>query len=197
MARTPKNIIQHQIHAHVRPQSETYPRLFDTTLPDNHINSKNSDFHCYIGDTEAKSIWKFLQRSAASFLNSHGFRFGIDYEIGARVLSDTVDKNEGNTQPVPKLIISNQNRFQYTEARLNKKKKWQVIIPLAILGKLVHLKMLVTKILFGLGAIQVILIGGGVLLYYYLKHNTLCKIEPHLIQSHSHVADVPMSSGTN
>lgn len=80
----------------MRPQNDTYPRLFDTTIPD-HTESTNSNCHCYIGDTEANSIWKFLQRTAASFLNSHGFRIGIDNKIGARVLSDTNDKNEGKT----------------------------------------------------------------------------------------------------
>lgn len=74
------------------------------------------------------------------------------------------------------------------EARL-KRKKWQVIVPLTILAKLIHLKVMLIKILLGLGLVQTTLIGGGALLYYYLKHNTICRFEPHVMHTHSHVTD--------
>lgn len=80
----------------------------------------------------------------------------------------------------------------YVDARLRKKKKWQVILPLAILGKLMHLKMMVFHVLVGIGVVQVILLGGGAFLFYYLKHNSfnsLVYAEPHLIHSHSHVLE--------
>lgn len=62
-------------------------------------------------------------------------------------------------------------------------------MPLAILGKLMHLKIMLLQILLGLGAIQTTLIAGGALLYYYLKYNTICRFEPHVLHTHSHVTD--------
>lgn len=63
-------------------------------------------------------------------------------------------------------------------------------MPLAILGKLMHLKLMLMQILFAVGAVQVTVLGGGALLYYYLKHHTICRFEPHVVHSHSHVSDV-------
>lgn len=91
-------------------------------------------------------------------------------------------------------VINDQKSHIIAEEERNaaKRKKWHVIIPLAILAKLIHLKTMVMKVLFGIGTIQVLLVGGGIILYYYLRHNTICKIEPHLIHSHSHVADASL-----
>lgn len=78
------------------------------------------------------------------------------------------------------------------EARAKKKKKKKklaLILPLTILLKLTHLKILVTKVLLGIGAVQLILIVGGALIFHYLKNNTLCKVQPHLVHTHSHVSD--------
>lgn len=72
---------------------------------------------------------------------------------------------------------------------MKKNKKLQIIIPLAILGKLVHLKFLIIQVLFGVGTIQLTLLGAAGAIFYYLKHKTLCKVEPHLITTHSHVAE--------
>lgn len=79
--------------------------------------------------------------------------------------------------------------FIWLDARLRKKKKWQVILPLAILGKLMHLKMMVFHVLVGVAIVQVTLLAGGIFLFHYLKHNALCSYEPHLIHSHSHILE--------
>lgn len=140
------------------------------------------------------SIQKFLQRAVASFLNNHGYRFDIDssQRFGARLIDldndDLAATHDGSNHEKHKIDKQLQNKWNFLEES-RKKKKWQVIVPLAILGKLMHMKMMLMKILFGIGAIQVILVGGGALLYYYLKHKTLCKFEPHLMHSHSHVSD--------
>lgn len=73
--------------------------------------------------------------------------------------------------------------------RKYKKRKWHIILPLAILLKLTHLKLMLLKVLLGIGGVQLILIVFGALLFHYLKNNTLCKIQPHLVHTHSHVAD--------
>lgn len=71
--------------------------------------------------------------------------------------------------------------------RLKKKKKWGVVLPLIILFKLMKLQMMVMKVMMGIGIIQLLLVVGGVSLYYYLKYNTLCKVQPHLVHTHSHL----------
>lgn len=66
-------------------------------------------------------------------------------------------------------------------------KKWHIIFPIAILIKLMHIKLMLNIALLAIGLLQILTIGGGVLLFHYLKNNTLCKINPHLIQTHSHI----------
>lgn len=44
----------------------------------------------FVGGTS--SMWQFLKRSLAAFLNAHGFRIGVDGNRGARVLSDDDDE---------------------------------------------------------------------------------------------------------
>lgn len=73
--------------------------------------------------------------------------------------------------------------------KLKRKRKWQIILPIAILLKLTHLKILAVKILLGIGGAQLLLIVGGALLFHYLKNNTLCKIQPHLVHTHSHITE--------
>lgn len=69
------------------------------------------------------------------------------------------------------------------------KKKLNMILPLAILLKVAHLKLTLLPILLGVGLIQLILIAGGALLFAYLRNNTHCRIQPHLVHSHSHVGE--------
>lgn len=146
------------------------------------------------------SIWKFLQRTVGAFLNTHGYRFAIDNNpnMGARLMdlspaageaaTGRDDSGAVGTEDKIKIHKNVQNKWNFfVESR--KKKKWHILVPLAILGKLMHINMMLSKILFGLGFIQTILIAGGGALYYYLKKHTLCKFEPHAVHSHSHVVD--------
>jgi len=68
-----------------------------------------------------------------------------------------------------------------------KKKKWLIILPLIILLKIAHLKMAVVGMLTAVLGMNVLLVGGVGWLIHYLKYKTMCKIHPHLVQTHSHV----------
>lgn len=112
---------------------------------------------------------KFLQRSLNTFIASHGVRIGIGADSGARFLHD--DDDDG-----------------FVEGRGKKKKKWSLILPLALMLKLVHMKLLLKPILLGVGLIQILLIAGGLFIFNYFRHSNICRIQPHLIHSHSHIA---------
>ncbi|XP_052863709.1 uncharacterized protein LOC128270349 [Anopheles cruzii] len=116
-------------------------------------------------DSELLKGAKFLQRSLNTFIASHGVQVGMGAESGARFMAD--------------------DDF---EARGKKKRKWSLILPLAVMLKLVHLKLLLKPILLGVGLIQVMLIGGGLLLFYFFRNTNICKIQPHVIHAHSHIS---------
>ncbi|XP_035772755.1 uncharacterized protein LOC118456260 [Anopheles albimanus] len=116
-------------------------------------------------DSELVKGAKFLQRSLNTFIASHGVQVGLGADSGARFLAD--------------------DDF---EARGKKKRKWSLILPLAVMLKLVHLKLLLKPILLGVGLIQVLLIGGGLLLFYFFRNTNICKIQPHVIHAHSHIS---------
>lgn len=127
-------------------------------------------------DNEMLRVAKFLQRSLNTFIATHGVRVGMGSDSGARVL-DEVSAN------------INANVDSAFEARGKKKKqRWSMILPLALMLKLVHMKLLLKPILLGVGLIQVLLIVGGFLIFNYFRHNNVCRIQPHLIHSHSHIA---------
>ncbi|XP_053698689.1 uncharacterized protein LOC128745640 [Sabethes cyaneus] len=117
-------------------------------------------------DNEMLKATKFLQRSLNTFIASHGVRIGIGADSGARFLEDDDD----------------------FEGRGKKKKKWSLILPLALMLKLVHMKLLLKPILLGVGLIQILLIAGGLFIFNYFRHSNICRIQPHLIHSHSHIA---------
>lgn len=125
-------------------------------------------------DNEMLRVAKFLQRSLNTFIATHGVRVGMGSDSGARFL------DEANAN-----INANVDAF---EARGKKKKRWSMILPLALMLKLVHMKLLLKPILLGVGLIQVLLIVGGFLIFNYFRHNNVCRIQPHLIHSHSHIA---------
>ncbi|XP_050087567.1 uncharacterized protein LOC126572366 [Anopheles aquasalis] len=116
-------------------------------------------------DSELVKGAKFLQRSLNTFIASHGVQVGVGADSGARFMAD--------------------DDF---EARGKKKRKWSMILPLAVMLKLVHLKLLLKPILLGVGLIQVLLIGGGLLLFYFFRNTNICKIQPHVIHAHSHIS---------
>lgn len=62
-------------------------------------------------------------------------------------------------------------------------------MPLIILMKIAHLKMTLVTLLLGVLGMNVLLVGAMGWLIHYLKFKTLCKIHPHLVQTHSHVYD--------
>ncbi|XP_055532813.1 uncharacterized protein LOC129722952 [Wyeomyia smithii] len=117
-------------------------------------------------DNEMLKATKFLQRSLNTFIASHGVRVGMGADSGARFLDD--DDN--------------------FEGRGKKKKRWSLILPLALMLKLVHMKLLLKPILLGVGLIQILLIAGGLFIFNYFRHTNICRIQPHLIHSHSHIA---------
>ncbi|KAL7729419.1 hypothetical protein ACLKA6_008982 [Drosophila palustris] len=117
------------------------------------------------GDNEFMRIFKFLKRSVETFGRNHGIQLALPKETGARVMDET-------------------------EPRLHrKKKKLLIILPLIILMKIAHLKMTLVTLMLGVLGMNVLLVGGTGWLIHYLKYKTLCKIHPHLVQSHSHVYD--------
>ncbi|XP_055677150.1 uncharacterized protein LOC129786276 [Lutzomyia longipalpis] len=122
------------------------------------------------GDSEYLKAVKFFKRSINTFLSFHGIGLGIDNEKGAR-------------------LIASEDDNETSEGRRIRRKKLNLIFPLAILLKLAHLKVLLLPILLGIGVIQVLLIVGGALLFHFLRNNTLCKVQPHLVHSHSHVTE--------
>ncbi|XP_055617195.1 uncharacterized protein LOC129762712 [Toxorhynchites rutilus septentrionalis] len=118
-------------------------------------------------DNEMLRAGKFLQRSLNTFIAVHGVRIGMGAESGARLLSDSED----------------------FETRGKKKKnKWGLILPLALLLKLVHMKLLLKPILLGVGLIQILLILGGLIIFHYFRNSSICRIQPHVIHSHAHIA---------
>ncbi|XP_037730770.1 uncharacterized protein LOC119561019 [Drosophila subpulchrella] len=115
------------------------------------------------GDSELTLVLKFLKRAVETFGRNHGLQLRLNGESGARVLEES-------------------------EARLGrKKKKWLVILPLIILLKIAHLKMALVSMLTVVLGMNVLLVGGVGWLIHYLKYKTMCKIHPHLVQTHSHV----------
>uniref|UniRef100_A0A182Q7I3 Uncharacterized protein n=1 Tax=Anopheles farauti TaxID=69004 RepID=A0A182Q7I3_9DIPT len=119
-------------------------------------------------DSELVKGAKFLQRSLNTFIASHGVQVGVGAESGARFLSD--DEFEGRGK------------------QKQKQRKWSLILPLAVMLKLVHLKLLLKPILLGVGLIQVLLIAGGLLIFHFFRNTNICKIQPHVIHAHSHIA---------
>lgn len=111
-------------------------------------------------------VAKFLQRTLNTFIATHGVRIGMGNDSGARFLDD-VDDFDG---------------------RGKKKKKWGMILPLALMLKLVHMKLLLKPILLGVGLIQVLLIAGGLIIFNYFRHSSVCRLQPHVVHSHSHIA---------
>lgn len=109
---------------------------------------------------------KFLQRSLNTFIAAHGVRIGMGSDSGARFFDD-VDNFDG---------------------RGKKKKRWNMILPLALMLKLVHMKLLLKPILLGVGLIQVLLIAGGLIIFNYFRHSSICRLQPHVVHSHSHIA---------
>ncbi|XP_032597551.1 uncharacterized protein LOC116806008 [Drosophila grimshawi] len=116
------------------------------------------------GDSELINIFKFLQRAVETFGRNHGLQLALPKETGARIMDEA-------------------------EPRLKKKRKWLVLLPLIILMKIAHLKMTLVTLLLGVLGMNVLLVGGTAWLIHYLKYKTMCKIHPHLVQSHSHVYD--------
>ncbi|KAH8310520.1 hypothetical protein KR044_001765 [Drosophila immigrans] len=117
------------------------------------------------GDSELMRIYKFLKRSFETFGRNHGLQLALPKETGARVLDETESRGA------------------------RKKKKWLIILPLIILMKIAHLKATIVTLLLGVLGMNVLLVGGTGWLIHYLKYKTMCKIHPHLVQSHSHVYD--------
>uniref|UniRef100_A0A0K8UE01 Uncharacterized protein n=1 Tax=Bactrocera latifrons TaxID=174628 RepID=A0A0K8UE01_BACLA len=120
------------------------------------------------GDSEFVSIAKFLKRAAETFSRNHAVQVKLSSETGARIVDSEVDGRSRHDR---------------------KRRKWLVILPLIILLKIAHLKMSVVTLLLGVLGLNVLLVGGMGWLIHYLKFKTLCKIHPHLVQSHSHVYD--------
>ncbi|KXJ77426.1 uncharacterized protein LOC109414760 [Aedes albopictus] len=117
-------------------------------------------------DNEIMKAAKFLQRSLNTFIAAHGVRIGMGSDSGARFFDD-VDNFDG---------------------RGKKKKRWNMILPLALMLKLVHMKLLLKTILLGVGLIQVLLIAGGLIIFNYFRHSSICRLQPHVVHSHSHIA---------
>ncbi|XP_011182617.2 uncharacterized protein LOC105212383 [Zeugodacus cucurbitae] len=120
------------------------------------------------GDSEFVSFLKFLKRAAETFSRNHAVQLQLSSETGARIVDSDVDGRSRHDR---------------------KRRKWLVILPLIILLKIAHLKMSVVTLLLGVLGLNVLLVGGMGWLIHYLKFKTLCKIHPHLVQSHSHVYD--------
>ncbi|XP_014096085.3 uncharacterized protein Osi1 [Bactrocera oleae] len=120
------------------------------------------------GDSEFVSIVKFLKRATETFSRNHAVQVKLSSETGARIKDSEVDGRSRHDR---------------------KRRKWLVILPLIILLKIAHLKMSVVTLLLGVLGLNVLLVGGMGWLIHYLKFKTLCKIHPHLVQSHSHVYD--------
>ncbi|XP_058116981.1 uncharacterized protein LOC131288667 [Anopheles ziemanni] len=118
-------------------------------------------------DSELVKGAKFLQRSLNTFIASHGVQVGMGAESGARFLADDDFEARGKKQ---------------------KQRKWSLILPLAVMLKLVHLKLLLKPILLGVGLIQLLLIAGGLLIFHFFRNTNICKIQPHVIHAHSHIA---------
>lgn len=131
------------------------------------------------------NIFKFLQRAVETFGRNHGLQLALPKETGARVLDEAGEYHV--RQPRPNL--AQQLRFVTESRGHRKKKKWLIILPLIILMKIAHLKMTLVTLLLGVLGMNVLLVGGTGWLIHYLKYKTLCKIHPHLVQSHSHVYD--------
>ncbi|XP_058460020.1 uncharacterized protein LOC131435794 [Malaya genurostris] len=117
-------------------------------------------------DNEMLKATKFMQRSLNTFIASHGVRLGAGADSGARFLDDGED----------------------FDGRGKKKRRWSMILPLALLLKLVHMKLLLKPILLGVGLIQILLIAGGLFIFNYFRNSNICRIQPHVIHSHSHIA---------
>ncbi|XP_062124941.1 uncharacterized protein LOC133838033 [Drosophila sulfurigaster albostrigata] len=117
------------------------------------------------GDSELMRTFKFLKRSVETFGRNHGVQLVLPKETGARVLDESESRGA------------------------RKKKKWLILLPLIILMKIAHLKMTVVTLLLGVLGMNILLVGGTGWLIHYLKYKTMCKIHPHLVQTHSHVYD--------
>ncbi|XP_030371675.1 uncharacterized protein LOC115621968 [Scaptodrosophila lebanonensis] len=124
-----------------------------------------SDAKSLEGDSELTRIFKFLKRAVETFGRNHALQVALPSDTGARILDDVDGRGH------------------------KKKKKLLILLPLIILIKIAHLKMTLVTLLLGVLGMNVLLVGGMGWLIHYLKFKTLCKIHPHLVQSHSHVYD--------
>ncbi|XP_037943015.1 uncharacterized protein LOC119675869, partial [Teleopsis dalmanni] len=120
-----------------------------------------------LGDSKLTSFIKFFKRAAEVFGRNHGIQLALPSEFGAHVNDAEVE-----------------GRF-----KKRKRQKWLIILPLIILMKIAHLKMTAVTLLLGVLGLNVLILGAVGWLIHYLKFKTLCKIHPHLVQSHSHVYD--------
>ncbi|KAH8295219.1 hypothetical protein KR018_008795 [Drosophila ironensis] len=137
-------------------------RLVQLGEPANEVAVFN-DAKSLEGDSELTNILKFLKRALETFGRNHALQLTLSSESGARVLDES-------------------------EARLKKKKKkWLILLPLIILMKIAHLKMTMVGLLLPVLGMNLLLVGGVGWLIHYLKYKTMCKIHPHLVQTHSHV----------
>ncbi|XP_055587677.1 uncharacterized protein LOC129740097 isoform X2 [Uranotaenia lowii] len=116
-------------------------------------------------DNELLKAGKFLQRSLNTFIGAHGVRVGMGAESGARFLDDD----------------------DVFDGRGKKRRRWSMILPLALMLKLVHMKLLLKPILIGVGFIQLLLIVGGLIIFNYFRHSSICRLQPHVVHSHSHI----------
>ncbi|XP_053670581.1 uncharacterized protein LOC128720906 [Anopheles nili] len=119
-------------------------------------------------DSELVKGAKFLQRALNTFIASHGVQVGMGAESGARFLAED-------------------GEFE-ARGKKQRQRKWSLILPLAVMLKLVHLKLLLKPILLGVGLIQVLLIAGGLLIFHFFRNTNICKIQPHVIHAHSHIS---------
>ncbi|XP_037037943.1 uncharacterized protein LOC119075581 [Bradysia coprophila] len=118
-------------------------------------DSDDNEFWEYRHDqdvSETSKILSFLKRSVHTFLAAHGFQISFDNDIGARLLPDAHSHHSTG----------------------KKKRKLKLIVPLLILLK-------VAAILVGIGGIQLLLVGGGLFFYQYVRNcaqNTVEKTTP-------------------
>ncbi|XP_055380317.1 uncharacterized protein LOC129611253 isoform X5 [Condylostylus longicornis] len=124
------------------------------------------------GDGEISKAVKFVKRAIQTFVQHHGLQVSLDSLGGFQV-------SRGG-----KNFITGRG---HNHKEVKKRLKFAILLPIIILIKLFHFKLTVIPLLFLMNGLNLLLIAGGTYILYYLKHHTICKIKPHLLESHSHV----------
>lgn len=142
------------------------------------------------GDGEISKAVKFVKRAVQTFFQNHGLQVSLNSLGGFQVSRGGKNYITGELErQYYSDYLYRRHKRRGHHKNMKKRLKFAILLPIIILLKLFHLKLTVIPLLFFMNSLNILLIAGGTYILYYLKHHTVCKIKPHLSETHSHVWD--------